>query len=100
MALLWFEHNRKQKLQDSETNQGENKEVVKYGISKKCSDWSGRTLQIYKDKEKIETKIGIISMFTNETKIDIETSVQIDGEYRFISTFRVKKNKQTEELKT
>ena len=39
-------------------------------------------------------------MFTNETKIDIETSVQIDGEYRFISTFRVKKNKQTEELKT
>ena len=50
-------------IQDSETNQGQNTEVVKYDKSKKYSDWLDKTLINYKDKDKIEDEKGIIRMF-------------------------------------
>ena len=37
-------------------------------------------------------------MYTNETKIDVKTAIESNGECRIISTFRVNKNKNTEEL--
>ena len=44
------------------------KRVIKYDKSKKYSDCSDKTLRTYKDKEKIEDEIGIISTFENEKK--------------------------------
>ena len=58
--------------------QREKKEFVKYGTSNKYSGWSDKTLLNYKDSEKIEDKKGIISMFENETKIDVETSFEVN----------------------
>ena len=42
---------------------------MKYDKSNNYYDWSDKTLQTYKDKEKIEDKIGIIIQFVNEKKL-------------------------------
>ena len=42
-------------------------------------------MQTYKDKEKIEGEIGIISTFENETKIDVETELEVHGKFGIIS---------------
>ena len=53
-------------MQDSEMNQVEKKEVIKqYDKIKKYFDWSDKTLITYKDKEKIEYEIEIISTSAN-----------------------------------
>ena len=80
-------------------NQGENKEFFGYDKSKKYSDWSDKTLRTYKDREKIEEKKGIISTFENETKIDAKTELEVHGNCGIMSTFKVKKKKNTAELK-
>ena len=56
-------------IQDFKMTLVENKEVIDYNKSKKYSDWSGETLRSYKDKEKIEDEIGIISSIANEKKL-------------------------------
>ena len=50
-------------------------------------------------KRKIEDGIGIVVSFANETKIDAETALEANGERGIISTFKVKKKKNTEEIK-
>ena len=77
----------------------ENKEVIKYDKNTKYSDWSDKTLRTYKDKDKIEYEIDIISTFANETKVDVEISLEAKCKYKIISTFKVKKNKNTDEQK-
>ena len=51
----------KEMIQDSEMTQVENEVVVMYEKINKYSNWSDKSLQIYKHKEKIEllTKIRI-----------------------------------------
>ena len=72
-------------IQDSETNQGQNTEVVKYDKSKKYSDWLDKTLINYKDKDKIEDEKGIIRMFAK--KIDVDNAIEVNGGCEIISTF-------------
>ena len=37
-------------------------------------------MKTYKEKEKIEEKIGINSPFVNDTKIDVETELEVNIE--------------------
>ena len=46
-----------------------------------------KTIQTYKDKSKIEYKIGIIGTFANE-KIDVQTALKVHGKCGTISTFK------------
>ena len=80
-------------------NQGEKKESVKYNKSKKYSDWLDKNMRNYKDKDKIEDKIVIMSTLANEEKINVKTALEANGECEIISTFKVKKNKKTSERK-
>ena len=62
-------------------DQGRNKEAIEYNKSKKYSDWSDKNIWTYKDKEKIEDITVNISMFANETKTDVDTELEVNGEY-------------------
>ena len=86
-------------IQDSEMTQVENKEVVNWNKTKKLSDWSDKTLRTYKDKEKIEDKFETISTFANESVINVDTALEVNGECGIISKFTVKEKKNTEECK-
>ena len=50
----------------------------------------GKTLCTYKDNDKIEGGIGIMSTFKIETKTDVETALGLNGERRIISTLKAK----------
>ena len=65
----------KESIQDSEITQVENKEVVRHNKSKKHSGWSDKSLRVYKDKEKIEDKNGMISMFKSEKIFFVDTAI-------------------------
>ena len=79
--------------------QGENKEVIKYDKSKKYSDWTDKNLWTYKDKEKVEEEKGIISRSENKTIVNVDTALEVNGEWIIISILKVKKKKNTEERK-
>ena len=66
-----------------------------YDKNNEYSDLSDRTLRTYKDKEKIEYQNGIISTFVNETKTDVETALEVNGECGIMSTLKVKEKKNT-----
>ena len=51
-------------------------------------------MRTYKDKAKIEDKIGIISRFTNETKINYDTAIEVHGKCVIISMFKNIKTKR------
>ena len=55
-----------------------------------------RTLLSYKDKDRIKEKTGIISIFTNETKTDVKTEIEVHSGLiiLLIITFKKKKKKK------
>ena len=85
--------------QESETTLKRTKKLLSMIKGNKYSDQQDKTLRNYKDKDKIGGNIGILSTFLNETKIDVETAPDLNGEYVRISTFKLKKKKNTEEHK-
>ena len=100
-------------IPNSNMNQGENKDSVKYNKSKKYSDWSDKTLRTYKDKEEIEDKTRILIAFKNETKIDVETSLEVQikcgiisaeleieqGPLRILKSIKLLKNQNNDTIK-
>ena len=86
-------------IQDSKMTQGENKEVVRFDKRKKYSDSPDKTIRTYKDKDKIEYEKLIISTFVNETKIDVNTTLEVHSECGIMSMFKTKETKNTEERK-
>ena len=74
------------------------KEKTKKSLStieaKKYFDWPDKNLQTYKDKEKTEDEIGIISTFTTETKINVKTALGVIVGCVIISTSKTKKKEK------
>ena len=68
--------------------QVESKDIIKYNKHKKYYYWSSKILRTHKDKQKPEDKKGIISMFATETKINVDTVLEIHGECIITSTFK------------
>ena len=69
-------------------DQVENEEVVKYDKSNKHFYWYEKIIRDYKDKDKFEDKNGIISMFENETKIDVETAFEVNVKCLIVFKFK------------
>ena len=65
--------------------------------NKKVSDLSDNSLRAFKDKEKDEKKITIISTFVNESFITIDTAIRVIGERVTLIMLKEKKEKNTEE---
>ena len=53
----------------------------------------------YKEDDKIEYKIGIISTFENYTKMDVDNALEVNNEFGIIIMFKVRNIKNTEERK-
>ena len=66
-------------------------------MKQKSSDISDNSLRAFKDKEKDEKKITIISTFVNESFITIDTAIRVIGERVTLIMLKEKKEKNTEE---
>ena len=77
----------KESIQDSEMAQVEKNKFL--GTRKETNVLIGwiNGLRTYNNEEKIEGKKRIISTFATETKIDVNTSLKVNGECTIISTF-------------